>query len=1409
MTKIALLAIGLSFFLPQTTRASDSEREALLIQLDKAHTALLKDATDSEAKLSGAQALEKLNYPYSALTFLKRIGSYPRIEKKSIDRLEQALQTTREKNPTSLLVIEPDLSSLNPAGRSELRYLAAKYQYRQGNWAQVRQTIGTTSSYSPLFLAERLLVASSFVKEGNTAAALGELDQLVAKLPDSDLAAIERARLQYALKKFPEALTSYQSVGKNSPHYSTAQLERSWTLLQLGQFEPASGAAEQAQDSPEPFVRAQAHRAQATALLQLGKVKPARKQIEALNELCDDFQEALEKYEKDMDHDSAPKLIERDKMNYIRISRVQKELQKIQAEIERAKDEDLRDHPVFSFLASSLRDISDAAAQRLGGQVGTYFSKRRALIQELRVQSHLLAGEAFLAEYHVRRQDYVQQQSPKTLEILEQEGSQLLESALTELGEALRSSKSRLLAVEFRQSELFWELGTLQHRRGTRDKDVPLTEKGRLLRQRALASAQVLLDVSQFPKTGQLLFFVGLMRAELGQKLQATPVLQRFVADYKNHPKVPDAELMLGDIAYANSDFGNAVRLYTHVIAVQNSPVRGYALYKLGWSRYHQQNFQQALTHLEEAVQWGNQWQQTEATQNLSKEARRDLLALYAEVGQVKEAQKYFSRFAAQQPEVWLVDLAWQLEKSGQYEKAEELYRILVETNPSNPKNLGFFNSILTGVRTLKQRDKFVAVAKEVTGRFGDQLRSPDSENKQVRTTENIFREALLDGYKQLGESPNKALRDFITALDGLYFQNFDTWPEAQEPLFQRAQLSLNDRDYLKAADHFRLHWSRFNSSLRSEQREESLRLLIHVLDKLEEKQKPKGPGLSQQALELIEFASKYVAEFPQSKHTRATSFLISSLYYKYKETKRGIEISRKLFDFNPSDDFGHRSFQNIKVSYYADKDWETLYRWVSDVAARKMPGIEEYPEITTIKGESLFLWAETTSDDVKAANLFLHLSGQPDLKPLWEKSLYNAFVRFHKAGKFLDALATADRLERYAPLYKELVPLALVRASLYQESGNYEQAIVHLNFYLGNSKGSTPEIQQARLNSALILESIGKKTEAAQRIQEYLASKDSTPSGREDAEKALTRIARLQNRGLASVPKWNELLSYREEFEQNPLPNDPNLASQLKRGAANLEQLARAFLKVSHDPKTPENVAVEASCAVPLLYAAYERTLRTLSFNHSGQIADNLNRLANPLVNKAKDFGVQCITRSLDAEHDGPLYREVNQKWGWEWDPIVSERVRKIVTELEKSFPRLDEPQGKSSEAELFKLHLSGLGTAESWYVLAKQRSDLGQKPLSRLTTSTSLAKYPGSGKLWNLLAVLQWNANETGAISGLLTRAAKSGSSVAVANLALYDLKRGKILTAFDALKEAEKNDLFDENRVLRDLVKEWVKP
>lgn len=1459
-----------------------------------AYDALRQDPRNSEARIKGAYALFQQGLANSALVMLRHLTpeqwkSVPQGD----DRFVEIVTLLQKKVPLNLL--SGKVTQLNENGasaslRDEILFAKGREAYEQGNAMEATHFLGMVSPGSRYFSQARYLLGALAVLKPDYEIASIEMGRvfeptlyqqstefwkdlqteitaqwgasLKVFLDPTDLAKTKKvgelaimgqARIHYAKKDFDLALAQYDRIPKTSDLYPRARLERLWTLLQLNKHEQAQKEASSLMVDGSSFQAVEARTVRAVILADEGKTHEARAELDAFFDVYKRLNDGLQKYKNFGVTNALPEFVRYDVKNDKRVQSLGHYTRALDAEMGQLRTYHQQIYPVYQYLSSQLANLSREAKELERKITRDIVLQRLADLEKLHVQSRLIRAETFLEDRESLRKSVKHDMTDDAKLAHDARLVELLSLAVAEVDSVLGRMPKRNPFLEFRHSELLWELGNARLILAqTKDKAKNEAE-GERLRSRALALAEkVVADFPAFKKRDQAMFFVGFAQLDLEKEDLAMRTFQAYVQAYPGHENVPDAYRMIGDYYFDRNQFNLATENYTKVLGFADSPVVGYAFYKIAWCLYNDREYAKAMLALEKAIIWAQQTKEAQGLLSLRREARRDLIQIYSEVGDPKKALDYFERFIGADSYSWMEDLAKVYDEAGQYEKSIYLYNVLISMNTSPEKNILHQTAILKGSFALLQWDEVVKATRELIDQYRPRLVKPMPEGDVAFDAEKVVRDASLAQHFEFKATEDAQIIERILTLDKLYFDAFGEWPSAQTPLYKHAFFLFEKSRYAEAMDAFRLHWDRFKTTLQEPTREEALRNLLNALEKVEsgkEGEKKNGNGTEEAkagpkkeepppnavdapqagpmavaAKDIVKYAEEYGRLYPKSENARTIAFLRATILLKYDQLDQGIAETQALFNADNKDKFGKAAFGNLRVAYYRKKDWKAAYEWATHMLASPDLGMRQYEkDLSLIREETLFLWADQTKDDMEAGALFLKAARDPRMSRLKEKSLYNAIVRFHQADDRLQVLALSEELDKVAPKSESVDKLNGIRAALYQEAGDYATALPLLEAFLKKPSPdvSEPVMHQARLNAALMYQAVGKVGDALGLYREYLAKAGSSAPGAGQAQAGIKYIEAKAKRAPAAVFKpWEGLVRTRATYEKAPIPAKGTLGARIKGGLQGLDAATKAFFDAAGAEDVSPFYAFESYCSVPFLYRAFVKgvddLVAGLPESAREDVRKELEKVTSPMVTKGNDIAMECLRKSMESLHDGPVFREVNREWGWEKDTALKEKVASMILYLEDGAPWVEPSPVLKKEPDIILEHLKKQGNHDTWYGLARMRLESERWGLARLTLIDALAKVKADagkaaepkgkgkekgeapkvsleGRILNALAYIEWRSANPEAIITLFEKAAEAGSHLAHVNLSLIHLKEGRLEKGLHHLRSASDGGAF----------------
>lgn len=1408
-----------------------------------AHEVPAKDPKSAIARLRAAYALFQHGFSTSALLELSQIKPEQWSQLPPNERKFAEVVILLQKNaPLNLISIrlnqfDPETS---PYLADEIRFNKGREAFERNNATEAKQWLNQVSLQSRFYAKAHYLLGTLQVKAHDYDGGITEFSRVFDPtafeqsseiwrdittqvsnyfgpkvnvildpdlIPESkkigELAVLGLARAEYARKNYKGAAERYDQIHPDSTYYPRATLEKVWTLLSLNQHEEAEKIANTLTVTDNSFEAIEARVVRALVLVDAGRSEESRLQLDEFEKTLVGVRKGLSDFETTQNLISVlPHFAQNDLRQDHRLDLLNRYETDLETEIRNLRAENEQLFPVFKQYASALDPLLEEAHNLKHKFIVDHVRQRKADLDRLAVQARLIRAETYLEDREKLRQEFLSIPAATEEKQLEHDKrlAGLLENAVNVTQPLLDNGGSNsTIRLGFRQSELLWELGDIETILSQVLKDPSKTKLAESYKFRALKDAQAL--AKEFPNFPQVQFFIGFTQTELGLQAEGLKTLEEYVNRFPEHAHAADAFRILADARFDVNDFAAAENYYKRILHFQDSPIVGYALYKIGWCAYNRRDFARTLLGFEQAIVWNNQGGK-EKLLSLQRESEHDLVTLFAEVGDTRKAREYFSRFLPGDPNPRLLSLAKQLDSMGQFEKSGDLYRLLIASDRSNPENIAYEAAILYGFHQLHRWGDVVETAIRMERDYKSLVVQPQAGDSAAARAEKILREAVLAQQYEYKKRPSPEAAKNVASLDELYFSMYGAWPSSEEPLNLHGHFLLSEKNDADAARVFEQLWTQFGTNLKEPVREEALRNLIYALNQTEEA-KPEATTLSESAKKIIQYSLIYQQSYPNDKHARAISYLRPAMDFKYHQDLEALKESQALFEQIPNDEVGQRCFKNMRTTYYQMKNWEQTYNWSSALLQKENPLLASYVEdLKIIREESYFMWTDQMQDDNQAADRFIKLADDPLAKALREKSLYNAFIRKSKAGKRKEALQIAARLEKDYPHFENLKSIAAVRAALYQEAGDYERAQPLIESFIKDHDSSvTPAVlQEAEFNAGLVAQALGKSALA----QDHFRKAKRTPASMTSTPEKSTVVT--------PPGMLKRLAMLATEFERVPLPHDRDLAKRIQKGGVALEGVAKSYISASTNNKVAPDDALEFFCKVPLLYQTYQESILKLAENKKledserEELKGELLKVANPIGEKARDFARECLAKSTTTEHDGPIFRQVMNKWGWNNDAEKTQ-VSAIIEALSKTAPWTDGGKPVLSENEILDSNYDTHGTEDAWYDLARIRWEQGRYDLSRLTLVDALHKFPNSGRLLNFYAITESKKGER--TSGLYQTAGEKGSKAAWANLALYHFRGARLGSAAEALKKAKEAGTFQDQPEVNKLAMEFIKP
>ncbi|HKW12981.1 MAG TPA: tetratricopeptide repeat protein [Candidatus Krumholzibacteria bacterium] len=188
-----------------------------------------------------------------------------------------------------------------------------------------------------------------------------------------------------------------------------------------------------------------------------------------------------------------------------------------------------------------------------------------------------------------------------------------------------------------------------------------------------------------FAHTDAVLFNLGMILADDGRP-DAMQYLARLVADFPSSPDVQEAWLRMANDRFDARDFAAAIPLFSHAVQGNDASFTAMALYRLGWSQFEQEHFDDAVDSFAHLIDHYNGHAEIARKIDLRQEAEECLVHTLARAGGADAFTRYFDKAGKREYESRvLASLASLFRGSSLYAEAAQCETLWLARYPDDP----------------------------------------------------------------------------------------------------------------------------------------------------------------------------------------------------------------------------------------------------------------------------------------------------------------------------------------------------------------------------------------------------------------------------------------------------------------------------------------------------------------------------------------------------------------------------------------------------------------------------------------------------------------------------------------------------------------------------------------------------
>jgi tetratricopeptide (TPR) repeat protein len=604
---------------------------------------------------------------------------------------------------------------------------------------------------------------------------------------------------------------------------------------------------------------------------------------------------------------------------------------------------------------------------------------------------------------------------------------------------------------------------------------------------------------------------------------------QTLIAQYPSSKFATEAWMRLGEYYFDATEPANALELavnaYEHAVADTKHPLYDKALYKLGWTYYRMDRFDDAVARFIALADFYQAEAKRKGEETVGGDLRNEALQYTAvsfvdeKWGSLAKAQEKFAQLGGRpyEGEIYrrMADIYFDQTK---HPEAIEAYRLVLQKDPLTKDAPQIQQRIVQAYERDRKLDDAFAESSKLSNMFSpgtpwhDKWKhDPDvvsgaaemAEKSLYSTAIYHHQQALVYKQEQKFDQAKAAFETAAKAYDS-YLQRFPRSKNAYEMEFYLAECLYNSFQFAEAAKHYaavrdssqdvKYLADASYAAVLANQKQLDMEVksgqtpALPVLKSSDRKEGDKIAPIELTSTEksLVVASDKFLEKVKGTdEHAPVIAYRAAELFYTHNqldEARRRFEDIVKTYSKN---EVAKYAINLIVESYLTDKNWAKVEEVAARLAQNKDvidPKSDLYKDLTKFKLGGRFKLAEQLMGEGKfdeAAKKYIELVDEEPKHEYADKALNNAAVCYENVQRFDSALKLYERIFREYPSSK-LADAALFRVALNAEkSYDFDKAIENYQ-KLVKDYPAAKDREGALYNTGRILEGLQRYSEAA-----------------------------------------------------------------------------------------------------------------------------------------------------------------------------------------------------------------------------------------------------------------------------------------------------------------------------------------
>lgn len=571
------------------------------------------------------------------------------------------------------------------------------------------------------------------------------------------------------------------------------------------------------------------------------------------------------------------------------------------------------------------------------------------------------------------------------------------------------------------------------------------------------AYRRVVDNFPEYPALDETLYYLGYALVQMGRQAEAFPYFARLVREAPNSQYVPDALLNIGEYYFNVGRMEDAEKMYSEVENFKEATVYGLAIYKKGWCYYNMGLHEEAMNQFLVVIDYAKSDAAAKSGygRQLLKEAQRDLVMAYSQVGSPDSAIKVFKAIS---PEGYM-DLAQKLAEGyaaqGEFQKSSRLYKNIIAEYAGRDdawRVVGFQVSIFENAYKSGVKKGVVEEASRLIGLLDKYRAIAPKEyiDPAMAQAEELIRVVATTYHTEARKTKEDATLEFTHKLYNEYLRLFPNAKYAYEITVNYAYLLQDIGEDALAAERFsQIVAMRPDGALALDAAHAAV-LSYNKLVENQENRAKSDDTTDTEKKEISEFDQKLIAAAEtylkmakkDSPDVVEAQFVKSMAYYRANYFDEAAVGFRFIIDEFPDHENAPDAARLLLSSLVLKRDITGLNSAAESIAASPQLMKGDVPviirKIEEQKDFNACFEFEQKGLNSRAAECFLAYVDKFKNTPLKDRALINAGNNFFKARRINDSL------KANLQLFREFPNSELAASALYKIADTYRRLAVY-----------------------------------------------------------------------------------------------------------------------------------------------------------------------------------------------------------------------------------------------------------------------------------------------------------------------------------------------------------------------------